>query len=75
MKLPKEEKIKLYHALQDDLEADDNVLREDELSPEQWIEINKRVADIESGSAKLISKEELDDFLKERRHGLYNKER
>ncbi len=33
MKLPKEEKVKLYYALQEDLEFDDDILAEDELPP------------------------------------------
>ena len=41
LKLPPEEKKELYYALQDDLK-EDTVLREDELTPEQWQEVNKR---------------------------------
>jgi hypothetical protein len=55
LKLPKEEKVKLYYALQEDLEFDDNILAEDELTPEQWKELDKRVKDAESGKAESIS--------------------
>lgn len=75
LKLPKEDKIKLYKALQEDLEPNENVLREDELTPEQWKEINKRAKEIESGKATLISRQELNDFLKERRNALYAEKR
>jgi hypothetical protein len=69
LKLPLEEKKELYYALQDDLK-EDTVLREDELTPEQWQEVNKRNHEIESGKARFISKEQLVDYLKERRNGL-----
>ncbi len=61
LKLPKEEKVKLYYALQEDLEFDDDILAEDELTPEQWKELDKRVKDAESGKAEFIS---IDDFKK-----------
>ncbi len=69
LKLPLEEKKELYYALQDDLK-EDTILREDELTPEQWQEVNKRNHEIESGKARFISKEQLVAYLKERRNGL-----
>lgn len=69
LKLPLNEKRDLYYALQDDLN-EDIVLREDELTPEQWQELNKRYNESESGKAKFISKEQLVDYLKERRNAL-----
>ena len=72
LKLPIEEKKELYYALQDDLK-EDAVLREDELTPEQWQLVNNRNNEIESGKARLISKEQLVDYLKERRNGLLAK--
>jgi len=62
LKLPLEGKKELYYALQDDLK-EDTVLREDELTPEQWQEVNKRSHEIESGKARFISKEQLVDYL------------
>ncbi|MEO7530833.1 MAG: hypothetical protein ABIS69_05460 [Sediminibacterium sp.] len=69
LKLPQDEKRDLYYALQNDLN-EELVLREDELTPEQWQEVNKRNSEVESGNAKLISKEELLDQLKQRRNAL-----
>jgi hypothetical protein len=69
LKLPKEEKLKLFHALQEELETE-VVFREDELTKEQWAEINKRTSEIHSGKAKLISRNELAGFLNERRNSL-----
>ncbi|MEJ7829675.1 MAG: addiction module protein [Segetibacter sp.] len=48
-------------ALQEDLEFDDDILAEDELTPEQWKELDKRVKDAESGKAEFIS---IEDFKK-----------
>ncbi len=69
LKLPFEEKRDLYYALQDDLN-EDTVIREDELTSEQWQELNKRYNEGESGKAQFISKEQLVDYLKERRNAL-----
>lgn len=69
LKLPLKEKRDLYYALQDDLN-EDTVLREDELTPEQWQEVNKRIKESESGKAQFISKEQLVDYLKARRNVL-----
>ena len=41
------------------LEFDDDILAEDELTPEQWKELDKRVKDAESGKAEFISIEDL----------------
>ncbi|MGI8951244.1 MAG: hypothetical protein ACR2FN_06630 [Chitinophagaceae bacterium] len=71
LKLPEEEKIKVYCALQKELGLEDNnVLREDELTPEQWEELKKREIEIEKGNVKWISRSELEQILKERRNGL-----
>jgi hypothetical protein len=61
LKLPREEKIDLYNALMEDLGWGDDVMGNDELSPEDWIEIKKREAMIESGEAGFIS---FDEFKK-----------
>lgn len=54
MNLPKKERVNLYYALQDNLDFDDDYLAEDDLTPEQWAELDKRIKDIESGKVKLI---------------------
>jgi hypothetical protein len=74
LKLPQEEKKNIYYALQDDLN-EDLILREDELTPEQWREVNQRNSEIESGKAELISKGQLADYLKQRRNALSAKKR
>ena len=74
LKLTIEEKRDLYYALHEDLK-EDSVLREDELTPEQWEIVKNRTNDIESGKARLISKEQLVDYLKERRNALPVKKR
>ena len=74
LKLSIEEKRDLYYALQNDLN-EDTVLREDELTPAQWQEVHKRSKEIESGKATLISKEQLVDYLKERRNALPTQKR
>ncbi|MDB5209494.1 MAG: hypothetical protein JWQ30_321 [Sediminibacterium sp.] len=71
LKFPLEEKRDLYYALQQDLN-EDTILREDELTPEQWQEVNKRNNDVESGKAQFISKEQLVDYLNERRNANTN---
>ncbi len=55
LKLPKEEKVKLYYALQEDLECNDTILAEDQLTPEQWKELGKRIKDTEAENTELIS--------------------
>jgi len=70
LKLPREEKIDLLHTLQEDLQWDDGLLEEDELSKEQWAEIKRREEMIERGEAKWIGTEEFDTFLKERRNAI-----
>ena len=69
LKLPLKQKRDLYYALKEDLN-EDTVLREDELTPEQWREVNKRSDEIESGKAQFISKKQLVNYLKERRNAL-----
>jgi putative addiction module component (TIGR02574 family) len=61
-KLSKKEKIQLYYSLQEELDLDDDYLAENDLTPKQWKELDKRMADIDSGKAKLIS---WNDFKKE----------
>lgn len=67
LQLPKEEKLELYFALQEDLNND---LDEDELTKEQWEQLNEISQQIENGSIKKISEEEMMMFLKKRKHGL-----
>ena len=68
MKLPKKDKVNLYYALQDNLDFDDDYLAEDDLTPKQWVELDKRISDIESGKANLIPwekvKKQLDAKIK-----------
>ncbi len=54
LKLPKKEKVKLYYALQEDLDLEDDYLAEDDLTKSQWKELNRRIKEIETGKAKLI---------------------
>jgi len=61
LQLPREEKIELLHALQDDLEGDDNELKEDDLSKEEWAELYRREKMLESGEATLMT---MDEFTK-----------
>ena len=70
LKLPKEEKIKLYHALQGELEVETNEVAEGTLTDEQWREIDRRMEEIETGKMKTISRDEFKTFLKQRRNGL-----
>lgn len=58
LKLPKKEKVKLYYALQEDLDLEDDYLAEDDLTKSQWKELNRRIKEIETGKAKLIPWEE-----------------
>jgi hypothetical protein len=67
-----EEKKELYYALQQDLN-EDTILREDELTPEQWREVNRRNHDTDTGKAQYISREQLLDYLKGRRNVLPGK--
>ncbi len=68
LKLPKKKKIELYYALQENLDWDDNYLAEDDLTPEQWKELDKRVADLETGKVKAIPykefKKKMDEKIK-----------
>ncbi len=45
--------------MQEDLEFNDDILAEDELTTEQWRELDKRVKDAELGKAEFISIEDL----------------
>jgi len=56
MKLPSEEKLRLYYALQEELE-ENNLLQQD------IQEINTRLSEIESGKVKSISEEEHINFI------------
>jgi putative addiction module component (TIGR02574 family) len=70
LRLPKEEKVKLYYALQEELEAEQKVVDEEGLSDEQWKEVNRRMEEIESGKMKTISLEEHLQWLKDSRNAL-----
>lgn len=63
LKLPKKEKVKLYYALQEDLDLEDDYLAEDDLTKNQWKELNRRIKEIETGKAKLIPWEEAKKIL------------
>jgi putative addiction module component (TIGR02574 family) len=66
LKLPKKEKVKLYYALQEDLDLEDDYLAEGDLTKAQWKELNKRMKDIESGKANLIPWEDAKKMLNEK---------
>ncbi len=72
LKLSREEKIALYYQLQEDLDFEDEALQEDDLTPEQWKELNKREEAIKNGTMKMITRDEFNEFLNKRRHGLPN---
>lgn len=65
LNLSKEEKIKLYYALQEDLGYDDNILAEEELTSEQWTELDKRTKDAESGTSVSLLLEEFKKQMNE----------
>jgi putative addiction module component (TIGR02574 family) len=73
LKLPKKEKVKLYYALQEDLDLEDDYLAESDLTKAQWKELNKRIKDIESGKAKLIPWEEAKEMIHEKIKSLRSK--
>lgn len=75
MKLPKKEKVSLYYALQDNLDFDDDYLAEDDLTPQQWTELDKRINDIETGKVKLIPWEKVKKQLDAKIKALRNKSR
>ena len=58
LKLPKKEKVKLYYALQEDLDLEDDYLAENDLTKSQWKELNRRIKEIETGKATLVPWEE-----------------
>ncbi len=68
LKLSKDEKVKLYYALQEDLNFEGSILEED-LSSEQSNELLKRENEISNGTMKTISETDFNDFLKKRRDG------
>jgi putative addiction module component (TIGR02574 family) len=72
LKLPKKEKVKLYYALQEDLDLEDDYLAESDLTKAQWKELNKRIKEIETGKAKLIPWEEAKKTLNEKIKSLRN---
>lgn len=67
LQLPKEEKLELFYALQESL---DDEIEGDELTKEQWQQLNEISKQIDDGSIKKISEEEMMMFLKQRKHGL-----
>ncbi len=79
LKLPKKDKVNLYYALQDDLDFDDDYLAENDLTPKQWAELNKRISDVESGKVKLIPwekvKKQMDAKIKSLRRASRSKGR
>ncbi len=75
LKLPQKEKVKLYYALQKDLDFDDDYLGEEDLTPKQWKELNKRIRDVESGKIKLIPWAEFKKQLDEKTKTIRNKHR
>jgi putative addiction module component (TIGR02574 family) len=79
LKLPKKEKISLYYTLQNDLDFDDDYLSENDLTREQWTELDRRIKDIDSGKAKLIPwekvKKQLDAKIKSLRSNSGRKSR
>lgn len=72
MKLPKKEKVKLYYALQEALDLEDDYLAEEDLTKEQWKELNNRIKDIDTGKAVMIPwntfKKEMDQKIKSLRN-------
>ena len=66
LKLSKKEKVKLYYALQEDLDLEDDYLAEKDLTKSQWKELNKRIGEIEAGKANLIPWEEAQKTLHEK---------
>ncbi len=56
LQLPKEEKLELYFALQEDL--DNEQLEGDELTKEQWEEIQQRYKNIEDDASQFMSGDE-----------------
>nr|WP_294905858.1 addiction module protein [uncultured Lacibacter sp.] len=73
LKLPKKDKVKLYYALQEDLDLEDDYLAEDDLTKSQWKELNRRIKEIETGKANLIPWEEAKKTLDEKIKSLRGK--
>ncbi len=59
LQLPREEKLELLHALQDDLQWEEETLEEGDLSKEEWAEIYRRERMLESGETGVMT---LDEF-------------
>jgi len=70
MNLPKEEKVRLYYALQENLNFEDDILEEADLTKVQWDELLKREKELDNGTMKTITTNDFNKFLKERRSGL-----
>lgn len=70
LQLPKEEKLELYYALQEDL---DEEVGEEELTKEQWEEVEKRYKDIENDASQFISGDEFLNKLDTLRNELRSK--
>ncbi len=68
LRLPRDEKLEILHTLQENLQNDDDILENEKMPEEVMTEVKRRMAMIETGEAKWIDKEELIDFLKQRRH-------
>jgi len=75
MKLPKKEKVKLYYALQEELDLSDDYLAESDLTKEQWKELNKRIKAIDSGKAVLIPWQDFKNQLDEKIKNLHSRPR
>ena len=70
LQLPKEEKLELYYALQENL---DEEVGEEELTKEQWEEVEKRYNDIESDPSQFMSGDEFTKKLNALNHELRSK--
>ena len=67
LQLPKEEKLELYYALQENL---DEEAGEEELTKEQWKQLNDITEQIDKGTIKKISELEMMTLMKQKRNGL-----
>jgi len=70
LKLTTEEKVKLYNALHEDLNFENNIVAENELSEEQWAELKKRADANENGTLTKIAESDLLHFLQSQRNDL-----
>jgi hypothetical protein len=71
LKLPREEKIELLHALQEDLQWDDDVLEEDDLTKEEWAEITRREKMLENGGAGFMTMNEFTKRLNDLKNDVH----